>query len=327
MSGLFPRVILAPLSGVSSLPFRALNREAGCKFAFLEMICARSLSYSSNTTMKLMLTDSHDRPLGVQLLGRDPDYLSKALDKLSEYAYDILDFNAACPQKKVTRCGKGAALLKCPKELQRLLAPIVKKANVPVTAKLRLGWDNERNAVNIAKHVEDAGVSAVFVHGRTKAVGYGGPVNYSVIGEIKAALKIPVVGSGDIWSAQMAKTMFDETGCDAITVARGALGNPWIFGEIEGFLATGEIMPRPTVNEIAQMMKRHLDLCVGFYGEEKGAMEFRKFHVWYTRGFSGTKPLRANVFSAGNKLEMISLIDDFVTAADDSERTQQLRTE
>ena len=268
-----------------------------------------------------MLTDSHDRPLGVQLLGRDPDYLSKALDKLADYPYDILDFNAACPQKKVTRSGKGAALLKCPKELQRLLAGIVKRANVPVTAKLRLGWDDDKSAVTIAKHVEDAGVSAVFVHGRTKAQGNGGPVNYSAIGEIKAALKIPVVGSGDIWSGQMAKKMFDETGCDAITVARGALGNPWIFKEIEEFLATGKIMPRPTVNEIAQTMKRHLDLCVGFYGEEKGAMEFRKFYVWYTRGFSKTKPLRANVFSAGNKLEMISLIDNFVTTADDSERT------
>ena len=303
------------------MPFRALNREAGCKFAFLEMICARSLSYSSKTTLKLMLTDSHDRPLGVQLLGRDPNYLSKALDKLADYAYDILDFNAACPQKKVTRSGKGAALLNHPKELQEILAAIVKKANVPVTVKLRLGWDDEKSAVTIAKHVEDAGVSAVFVHGRTKAVGYGGLVNYSAIREIKAALKIPVVGSGDIWSAQMAKKMFDETGCDAITVARGALGNPWIFKEIEEFLATGKIMPRPTVNEIAQTMKRHLDLCVGFYGEEKGAMEFRKFYVWYTRGFSKTKPLRANVFSAGNKLEMISLIDNFVTTADDSERT------
>ncbi|MFH1553140.1 MAG: tRNA dihydrouridine synthase DusB [Candidatus Omnitrophota bacterium] len=314
MNSLFPRAILAPLSGISSLPFRTLNRNAGCKFAFLEMLNARSLGCSSKKNLQLMLTNKHDRPLGVQLLGKDPYYISKALEKLEDYSYDILDFNAACPQKKITSHGKGAALLKCPKELQKLLTFIVKKVTVPVTAKLRLGWDNEKNIVDIAKYIQDAGVKAVCVHGRTRAQGYSGPVSYSAIKKVKAALSIPVIGSGDIWSAQMAKKMFDETGCDAITVARGSFGNPWIFNEIDKFFATGEVVSRPTIMEVAQAMKRHLDLCLDFYGEKTGVIHFRKFYIWYTRGLSKTKPLRANVSRACNKLEMTSLIEKFVAS-------------
>ncbi|MGB2631262.1 MAG: tRNA dihydrouridine synthase DusB [Candidatus Omnitrophota bacterium] len=314
MHSLFPRVILAPLSGISSLPFRTLNRNAGCKFAFLEMVNARSLSYSTKKTLQMMLTNKHDRPLGVQLLGNDTYYISKALEKLKDYSYDILDFNAACPQKKITSHGKGAALLKCPKELQKLLAFIVKEVTVPVTTKLRLGWDNEKNIVDIAKYVQDAGVKAVCVHGRTMAQGYQSPVNYAAIKKVKDALSIPVIASGDIWSAQMAKKMFDETGCDAITIARGALGNPWIFNEIDKFLATGKVVSRPAVKEVAQMMKRHLDLCLDFYGEKTGAVHFRKFYIWYTRGFSKTKPLRINVSQACNKPEMTGLIEEFVSS-------------
>ena len=314
MHSLFPRVILAPLSGISSLPFRALNRNAGCKFAFLEMLNARSLSHTSKKTLRMMLTDKHDSPLGVQLLGKDPYYISKALEKLKDYSYDVLDFNAACPQKKITSHGRGAALLKSPKELQKLLALIVKEVTVPVTAKLRLGWDNEKDIVDIAKCVQDAGVKAVCVHGRTKAQGYRSPVNYSAIKKVKAALSIPVIGSGDIWSAQMAKKMFDETGCDAITVARGAFGNPWIFNEIDKFLATGKVVSRPTIGEVEQMMKRHLDLYLDFYGEKGGTIEFRKFYIWYTRGFSKIKPLRSNVSQTCNKLEMTGLIEQFVSS-------------
>ncbi|MFC1643779.1 tRNA dihydrouridine synthase DusB [Candidatus Omnitrophota bacterium] len=314
MNSLFPRVILAPLAGISSLPFRTLNRNAGCKFAFLEMLDARSLGCASKKNLRMMLTNEHDRPLGVQLLGKDPYYISKALEKLEGYSYEILDFNAACPQKKITSHGKGAALLKCPKELQKLLAFIVKKVTFPVTAKLRLGWDNEKNIVDIAKCVQDAGIKAVCVHGRTRAQGYQGLVNYSAIKKVKAALSIPVIGSGDIWSAQMAKKMFDETGCDGVTVARGSFGNPWIFNEIDKFFATGEVVSRPTIMEVAQVMKRHLDLCLDFYGEKTGVIQFRKFYIWYTRGLSKTKPLRANVSHACNKLEMTSLIEKIVAS-------------
>ncbi|MFC1479964.1 tRNA dihydrouridine synthase DusB [Candidatus Omnitrophota bacterium] len=314
MHSLFPRVILAPLAGISSLPFRTLNRNAGCKFAFLEMLNARSLSCTSKKTLRMMLTDRHDRPLGVQLLGKDTYYISKALEKLKDYPYDVLDFNAACPQKKITSHGRGAALLKCPKELQKLLAAIVKQVTVPVTTKLRIGWDNGKNAVDIAKYVQDAGVKAVCVHGRTKAQGYRSPVNYSAIKKVKAALSIPVIGSGDIWSGQMAKKMFDETGCDGVAIARGAFGNPWIFNEIDKFLDTGKIAARPTIKEVSQTMKQHLDLYLDFYGERVGVIQFRKFYIWYTRGFSKTKPLRGNVSHTRSGPEMTSLIEKFVSS-------------
>ena len=308
----FPRVILAPLSGISSLSFRKLNRESGCKFAFLEMVCARSLSYSNKKTLQLLSTDSTDRPLGLQLLGNDSCYISKALEKLKDYKYDILDFNAACPYRKVTSHGKGAALLNQPKKLQKLLTGMVKEVKVPVTVKVRLGWDNAKNAVNIAKHVQDAGVAAVCVHGRTRMQWHRGPVDYSAIRKVKAALKIPVVGSGDILSGLLAKKMFDETGCDAITVARGALGNPWIFNEIEEYLAAGRILPRPTILEIAQTMKRHLDLCLDFYSQKYGVMQFRKFYIWYTRGFSDSKLLRISACRASSAVQMRNLIDKFI---------------
>lgn len=295
------------------MPFRTLNREAGCKFAFLEMLCARSLSYLSKRTREMMFSNDNDRPLGVQLLGNDLYYLLKALEKLKDYNYDLLDFNAACPQKKVTGRGKGAALLKCPKKLQKLLAGIIKEARVPVTAKLRLGWDDAKKAVSIAKYVQDAGVTAICIHGRTKIQGFRDSVNYSAIRKIKAALSIPIIGSGDIWSAHLAKKMFEETGCDAIVAARGALGNPWIFNEIDELLTTGKTPARPTVKEAARMMKYHLDLCLDFYGEKTGTIKFRKFYIWYTRGYLKTKLLRTSVSRANNKFQMYNLIDKFVT--------------
>jgi tRNA-dihydrouridine synthase B len=312
----FSRVILAPLSGVSSLPFRRISRAAGCKFAFLEMICARSLSYSSKKTIAMMASDDNDRPLGVQLLGNETYYLLKALEKMKDYKYDVLDFNAACPYKKITKQGKGAALLKEPKKLKVLLSAIVKEVNLPVSVKLRIGWENTKDAVSIAKYAQDSGIRAICVHGRTRKQGYQGEVDYSTIKKIKDALCIPVIASGNIWSASLAKKMFEETGCDAVMVARGALGNPWIFKEIEEFLDTGKILPRPCANTIGQTMKGHLDLCIDFYGERAGIINFRKFYVWYTRGFSKVRTLRKEVFCATNRKQMFELIDRFVSTVE-----------
>ena len=311
IEGRLPKVILAPLSGISSLPFRRLNREAGCKFAHLEMINAGSLSYLSRRTVEMMTTDSNDRPLGVQLLGSNPYFLAQALEKLKGFPYDLLDFNAACPRKKVTSQGKGAALLKEHKKLEKLLTGIVREANCPVTVKLRLGWDNAKKAVDIAKGLEAAGAYAVCLHGRTRMQGYRSPVDYLSIRKVKAALKIPVIASGDIWSAKAAKDMFDQTNCDAVLVARGALGNPWIFREIDEFLINGKILPRPSTRQVAKMMKRHLDLSVDYYGERIGTVRFRKFYIWYTRGFIKAKPLRRSTHQASNKLQMLKLIDEF----------------
>lgn len=302
-------LILSPMAGVSDLPFRLINRKFGCELAFNEMINARSLSYKSKKTKFMLSTSSQDRPLGIQLLGCEPDFIQRALDILKEYEFDLLDFNAACPAKKVTRRGEGAALLKDPKKLNKLLKILVKNSKTPVTAKIRLGWDkNSINAKEAALYAQDAGINGLFIHGRTKQQDYSGKVDYKTIKTVKDALEIPVIASGDLFSAQLAKKMFDETGCDGLAIARGALGNPWIFKEIQEFLVTGKIIPRPETGEIIKILLLHLDLCIDFYGERIGVVIFRKFISWYTKGFRKIRPLREKISRTKTKEEIIAFV-------------------
>ena len=289
-------VILPPLAGVSSYPFRVLNREFGCEFSFLEMIHCHSLVYDNKKTLEMMRFTEDELPLGIQLLGNDEKFICKALEKIQDAPFSIVDLNAACPQKKVVSRGEGASLLKTPEKLARLLKAMVKNCAQPVSLKMRLGWDDDSGAGDIALSAQDAGVSAIFVHGRTKVQGYGGGVNYRAIAGIKKKLQITVIGSGDVLSGKLAKKMFDETGCDAITVARGALGNPWIFREIKEYIEKGKILERPGVKDIIRTMKSHLELMIDFYGPRRGLVHFRKFFLWYTRSFEGVKRVREKVF-------------------------------
>jgi tRNA-dihydrouridine synthase B len=286
-------LILAPMAGVSDLPFRKLNHKFGCELAFIEMINARCLGHKSKKTALMMSTDKIDKPLGVQILGCEPAFIERAMDVLAKYKLDVLDFNAACPERKVTRRGEGASLLKEPKRLQSLLEIVVKRSPVPVTVKIRTGWDSDSlNAPEVAKHAQDAGVKAIFIHGRTKQQLYSGNADYETIKKVKKAVNLPVIGSGDIFSAQLAKKMLDETGCDGLLVARGALGNPWIFEEIKHYLKTGKELPKPGMEEIIRTMLEHLDLSVDFFGPKYGVVIFRKFFGWYTKGFRKIRPLR-----------------------------------
>lgn len=286
-------LILAPMAGISDFSFRMLNRKFGCEFAFVEMINCRSVSYKSKHTQRMLYSNKHDRPLGVQLLGCEVKFVQKAMEVINKYEFDILDFNAACPVRKVVRRGEGSGLLKDLKKLNEILKLIVKNAKVPVTVKIRSGWDKDCiNAKEVASLCQDAGVCGLFIHGRTRAQGYSGTVDYHTIREVKKALEIPVIASGDIFSPQLAKKMFDETGCDAINIARGALGNPWIFKEITEFLKSGKIMERPAHEQAAKVMLEHLDRCIDFHGEGNGVIIFRKFFSWYTKGFRKVRPLR-----------------------------------
>lgn len=302
-------VILAPMSGITSLPFRMLNRKFGCECCFLEMLNARSLNYMSKRSVEILRSEEGQRPLGVQLLGSNLYYILKALDKLAGYGFDLLDFNAACPRPKITRRGEGASLLRTPVKLYNLLKSIVKESLVPVTVKIRLGWDSASNAVDIALKLEDAGIDAIFVHGRTQVQGYSGSVDYEKIKNINDRIKIPLIASGDIFTPELAKKMFEETGCDGVLVARGALGNPWIFKNIQNFLNNGEISRGPSPEEIKETIKMHLNLCIDFYGEKTGVIKFRKFYIWYSRGFIKVKPLRLEVVRVNTKAEMIELIE------------------
>lgn len=303
-------LILAAMAGITDLSYRMLNRKFGAKLAFVEMINVRSLGYNSRKTQKMLLTAPGDKPLGVQLLGCEPEFILRGLDILQRYEFDILDFNAACPMKKIVRRGEGASLLREPKKLSRLLKLIVGNSSRPVTVKIRSGWDEKHvNAKEAALYARDSGIKALFIHGRTKAQIYSGQVDYRIIKEVKDALDIPVIASGNVFSAQSAKKMFDETGCDGILIARGSLGNPWIFDEINGFLKNGLVPERPKREELIKTMAYHLDLCVEFHGERNGVMIYRKFFNWYTRGMRNVRPLRESVNRVRKRDEMERLME------------------
>lgn len=306
-------LVLAPMAGISDLPFRLINRSFGCELAFTGMINAGSLIRKSKNTLKMLSTTIDDRPLGVQILGSDMEIIKRALDAISENAFDIIDFNAACPVNKVVSREKGAGLLREPAKLQKLLRVIVENTGVPVTVKIRSGWDETSvNAAEVALRAQDAGVRGLFIHGRTRMQGYSGNVDYNIIRKVKESLEIPVIASGDALTPNLIKKLFDETGCDCVAVARGALGNPWIFSEAVEYLKVGTVPFRPDVYEIARTMKEHLALNIAFYGEKTGVMLFRKFFAWYTRGMAA-KELKGRAFRAGTRIEMLQLIGKLQT--------------
>ncbi len=302
--------VLAPLAGISDMPYRLVNRRRGCCFAFTEMISARSLINDSRRTLRMLEQHAQDRPLGVQLVGNDEQILARAIDLLAPCAFDLIDLNAACPARKVVGVDQGAALMRDPVRLASLLRAMVAAANVPITVKIRSGWDAaSQNAREVALRAQDAGVQAVFIHGRTRSQGYGGPVSHAGIAAVKQALTIPVIGSGDVFSAAHALDMLTRTGCDGVTVARGALGNPWIFDEINAALNNVPAPERPGPAQIRATMLEHLDMSIDLYGEELGIQRFRKFFGWYTRGFYRIRPLRVAAFRCHSREELAAIIN------------------
>lgn len=303
------RLLLAPMAGVSDLPFRLVARELGCEFAFAEMISVRSLVQGSSKTRAMLASEPADRPLGVQLLGRDPELAPYALDMLRERDIALIDVNAACPVAKVTARGEGSGLLREPAVLGKLLRAVVRHAGLPVTVKIRAGWDEQSvNARDVALLAQDAGVSGLFIHGRTKMQGYSGTVNYRVIAEVKAALSVPVIASGDALSPELIKKLFDETGCDGVALARGSLGNPWLFRQAPLFLNGGTVSPPPSEEELAAVMGRHFDRCVAHHGERNGTTVFRKLFAWYIKGRPLVRSLKEEGFRAQQAAEMRALI-------------------
>lgn len=304
-------LVLAPMSGISDLPFRLINRSFGCGLAFTEMISANSLVRKNKNTLKMLSSNMDERPLGIQIVGSDPEIIKRALNIIiSGNAFDIIDFNAACPVNKVVSKMEGAGLLREPVKLQNIMKVIVENTVLPVTVKIRSGWDETSvNAVDIALRAQDAGVSGLFIHGRTRMQGYRGAVDYNVIRKVKEALRIPVIASGDALTPSLIRKLFDETGCDGVAIARGALGNPWIFRETVGYLQSGTAPCRPDVFEITRIMKEHLALIIEFHGEKNGVILFRKFFSWYMRGMA-VKELKSRAFHAVVCNDMLRLIDE-----------------
>jgi tRNA-dihydrouridine synthase B len=300
------------MAGITDLPFRMICRRYGCELAFVEMTSAKALVYENRKTEKMVATRPEDRPLGIQLLGTDQEFILRALDIIRKYGYDIIDFNAACPVTKVTSKGEGSGMMKEPRKLGLLLKAIVDHTDTPVTVKIRAGW-NERsvNAREVALYAQDAGIKGLFIHGRTREQGYSGRVDYNVIREVKEALDIPVIGSGDVFSPLHVKKMLDETGCDGVAIARGSFGNPWIFRETAGFLEDGVIPPRPDIQEVADIMADHLKSIVSYHGQVTAPVVFRKLFAWYIKGFRDVKTLKERAFKAKTTDEMLALITEF----------------
>ncbi|MDO4268365.1 MAG: tRNA dihydrouridine synthase DusB [Eubacteriales bacterium] len=286
-------LILAPMAGVTDQPFRILCREQGCGLLCTEMVSAKAILYRNRNTKELLEVGEGERPVAVQLFGSDPEIVSDMAHQIEDGPYDIIDLNMGCPVPKVVGNGEGSALMKDPKKVEAILTALVKKVHKPVTVKFRKGFDDSSvNAVEIARIAESCGVSAVAVHGRTREQFYSGKADWDIIRQVKEAVKIPVIGNGDIFSPEDAGRMLKETECDGLMVARGARGNPWIFRRISHFLDTGELLPGPEPEEIGRMIWRHAQMQAEKKGELMGMKEMRKHIAWYTAGLRNSASLR-----------------------------------
>lgn len=289
-------VALAPMAGVTDLPFRILCREQGCGLMCTEMVSAKALLYKNRNTKPLLETKPEERPVAVQLFGSDPEIMSEMALMLEEGPYDIIDVNMGCPVPKIVNNGEGSALMKNPKLAGEILSAMTRKLKKPVTVKFRKGFNDESvNAVEFAKMAEQSGAAAVAVHGRTREQFYSGKADWDIIRRVKEAVSIPVIGNGDIFTPQDAGRMMEETGCDGVMVARGAKGNPWIFSRIDHYLKTGEVLPKPKPEEVKQMILRHAALLAEFKGEYTAMREMRKHVSWYTAGYPHSAALRNDI--------------------------------
>ncbi|MFH1958575.1 MAG: tRNA dihydrouridine synthase DusB [bacterium] len=308
-------IFLSPLSGVSDIAFRMMCREGGAEMAFFEMVSANAVVRGQRKTMTFLKTIKKDRPVACQILGSDPDIMNDAAHiVLGKSDAEFIDINAACPVRKVVKNGQGAALLEKPDILFRIVKKISSSVPVPVTVKLRVGFDRVDIAkiVRIAKGCEDSGAAALFVHGRTRKQMYGGEVDYEVIKKIKESVDIPVFGSGNIFSHRLAEKMFKETGCDGIFVARGAFGNPGIFAGIKNYLESGIPPEKRTVAQKTALLKKHLSYIEKYSDVGKTGF-MKKVALWYLKDFPGSARARAEASSAESVEQLLKIIDELKT--------------
>lgn len=303
--------ILAPMAGVTDLPFRLLCKEQGAGLLCMEMISAKALQYKNKNTKALLAIHPKEYPVSLQLFGSDPKIISEQAKRIEELPFQILDINMGCPVPKVVKNGEGSALMKTPKLVYEIVYQTARAIQKPVTVKIRKGFDDTCiNAVEIAKIIEEAGGAAVAVHGRTREQYYSGKADWEIIRQVKEAVSIPVIGNGDVTSGEKALEMRERTGCDGVMIGRGAQGNPWIFHELLEYDRTGKLPPRPSKEQIKETMLRHARLQLEFKGEYLGIREMRKHVAWYTKGMEGSAKLRDDINKVESYAELESLLNE-----------------
>lgn len=302
-------LILAPMAGVTDLPFRLLCKEQGAGLLCMEMVSAKAILYKNRNTESLLEIDPRENPVSLQLFGSDPEIISKIAHQIEDKPFDILDLNMGCPVPKIVNNGEGSALMKNPKLAGEIIRETAKAIDKPVTVKIRKGFDDEHiNAVEMAKIAEDAGAAAVAVHGRTREQFYSGRADWDIIRQVKEAVSIPVIGNGDLLTAEDVIAMEAQTGCDGFMIARGAQGNPWIFRQILHYFETGEHLAKPTLEEVTQMILRHARMMLEFKGEYIGIREIRKHAAWYTAGYPNSARLRVAI----NNVESFEALEELL---------------
>ena len=303
-------LVLAPMAGVTDLPFRLLCKEQGVGLICMEMVSAKAIYYKNKNTESLLEIHPKETPVSLQLFGSDADIMSEMAKKIEERPFSILDINMGCPVPKVVNNGEGSALMKNPKLVHEIVSKMSEAIEKPVTVKIRKGFDEEHvNAVEIAKIAEDAGAAAIAVHGRTREQYYAGKADWEIIAQVKEAVSIPVIGNGDVTDADSALRMMKETGCDGVMIGRAVQGNPWIFREILSQINEGIALSRPTMEEMRNMIIRHAKLQLEYKGEYTAIREMRKHVSWYTTGLPNSAKFRRHVNEMETLEELIETVE------------------
>lgn len=314
-------VFLAPMAGVTDMAYRILAREMGCALVYAEMVSDKGIKYRNTHTLEMLKTEKSERPLSMQLFGAEPETLAEAAAYVESLGCaDIIDINMGCPAPKIVKNFEGSALMLNPPKAFAIMQAVRKAVKMPVTVKMRKGWDDQHiNVVEMAKLAEEAGMDAIAVHGRTREEYYHGQADWKIIADVKKSVSIPVIGNGDVRTCHDLSRVFEETGCDAVMIGRAAQGNPWIFKQFKEFLQTGREVAGPTIPERAELIERHLDMLLEFKGDYIGPREMRKHATWYTKGLKYGAELRGLFNQAETRDDFKQILDRMVLKYNEAE--------
>lgn len=309
------QIVFAPMAGVSNISYRQIIKEMDAGLIYSEMISSMGIVYNGKKTIELINFEETERPISIQIFGSDKNSFVTAAKFIEEnYHPDIIDINMGCPVPKVAiKSQAGSALLKDPNKIYEIVKSVVDNTKTPITVKIRSGWDNSNiNAVKVAKKIESAGASAIAIHARTRSQGYSGNADWNIIKEVKEAVKIPVIGNGDVTTPELAKKMLEETKCDAVMIGRATLGNPWLIKECVHYLETNELLDKPTNKDKLEMIKKHYNLLKKYTNEKQALLEIRTHALWYLKGIPGTKEIKNQIVTTKSEEEFLNIINKLI---------------